>query len=308
MVDKKPEVSVEEISQKLAIKLLAGENNIKRKIKVSDLKRPGLELAGYWKHFVPERIHILGRTEISFLEGLDKEVLIERLEKFYNLNPRAVIVTRNIKPMDELIELANQYNIPLLQSELSTTRFISRLTAFLEDKLAPIIIEHGVLVDIYGLGILIRGKSGIGKSETAVELIKRGHRLVADDKINIRAIGERELIGTAPESIKHFLEMRGIGIINVKRLFGAGAVKDFTRIDMVVHLDKWKDDKSYERFGLDSYETEILGIKIPEITIPVRPGRNIALVLEVAAMNQRLNSMGYNAAEDLVKKINEKES
>lgn len=308
MVDKKPAVSVEKIRKELAINLLAGENNIKRKIKVSDLKRPGLELAGYWKHFVPERIHILGRTEISFLEGLEKEVLRERLEKFYNLNPRAVIVTRNIKPMDELIELANHYNIPLLQSELSTTRFISRLTAFLEDKLAPIIIEHGVLVDIYGLGILIRGKSGIGKSETAVELIKRGHRLVADDKINIRAIGERELIGTAPESIKHFLEMRGIGIINVKRLFGAGAVKDFTRIDMAVHLDKWKDDKSYERLGLDSYETEILGIKIPEITVPVRPGRNIALVLEVAAMNQRLNSMGYNAAEDLVGKINEQES
>lgn len=308
MVDKKPAVSIEEIRQELAIKLLAGENNIKRKIKVSDLKRPGLELAGYWKHFVPERIHILGRTEISFLEGLEKEVLIERLEKFYTLNPRAVIVTRNIKPMDELIELANQYNIPLLQSELSTTRFISRLTAFLEDKLAPIIIEHGVLVDIYGLGILIRGKSGIGKSETAVELIKRGHRLIADDKIKIRAIGERELIGTAPESIKHFLEMRGIGIINVKRLFGAGAVKDFTRIDLVVYLDKWKDNKSYERLGIDSCETEILGIKIPKITIPVRPGRNIALVLEVAAMNQRLNSMGYNAAEDLVGKISEKES
>ncbi|MFW5873473.1 MAG: HPr(Ser) kinase/phosphatase [Bacillota bacterium] len=308
MVDKEPAVTVEKVRQKLDIKLLAGENNIKREIKVSDLKRPGLELAGYWKHFVPERIHVLGRTEISFLEGLGKRVLLERLKKFYSLNPRAVIITRNIDPMNELIELANHYNIPLLQSELSTTRFISRLTAFLEDELAPIIIEHGVLVDIYGLGILIRGKSGIGKSETAVELIKRGHRLVADDKINIRAIGERELIGSAPESTKHFLEMRGIGIINVKRLFGAGAVKDFTRIDMVVHLDKWKDDKSYERLGLDSYETEILGIKVPEITIPVRPGRNIALVLEVAAMNQRLNSMGYNAAEDLIGKINEKES
>jgi len=308
LVDKKPSVTVKEIQEELSISLLAGENNIDRKIEVSDLKRPGIELAGYWKHFVPERIHILGTTEISFLEGLAEDILKERLEKFYSLDPRAVIVTRNIKPMGQLIDLANKYNIPLLQSEISTTRFISRLTAFLEDKLAPIIIEHGVLVDIYGLGILIRGKSGIGKSETAVELIKRGHRLVADDKINIRAIGERELIGTAPESIKHFLEMRGIGIINVKRLFGAGAVKDFTRIDMVVHLDKWKDDKSYERLGLDSYETDILGISIPELTIPVRPGRNIALVLEVAAMNHRLNTMGYNAAEDLTEKIKKKES
>ncbi|MGM0420200.1 MAG: HPr(Ser) kinase/phosphatase [Bacillota bacterium] len=303
MSGKIPRVSLEEIIEVFDLDILAPVNIEDRFIKVSDLKRPGLELAGYWKHFVPERIHILGMTEMSFLQGLKNGLLEKRIRIFMEHDPRAVIITRGIKPMDILLEQARNFGVPVLQSKISTTRFISQLTRFMENRLAPVKSVHGVLVDVYGLGLYIKGKSGIGKSETAIELIKRGHRLVADDIIEIKAISERELVGSAPQATKHFLEMRGIGIINVKRLFGTGAVKESTNIDLLVHLDNWQEDKRYERLGLDQNYAELLGIEIPQITIPVKPGRNIALVMEVVAMNHRLNKMGYNAAEDLMDKI-----
>ncbi len=299
-----PALSLAEIARDLKLEFLAGSKYRENLITVSDLKRPGLELTGFWKHFVPERIHLLGRTEISYLEELSRETRERRLNKFYSFNPAAVIITRGIDPPASLIELAEQAGIPVLRSEVSTTKFISLLSGYLEDKLAPRKIIHGVLVDIYGMGVLLKGKSGIGKSETAIALVKRGHRMVADDVIEVKSPGGQKLIGSAPEATRYFLEMRGIGIINVKTLFGAGAVRDSISLDLVVRLETWQEDQKYERLGLQKETENIMNVRVPRLLMPVRPGRNLALVLEVAAMNHRLNSMDYNAAENLLERIN----
>lgn len=297
-------IAVSKIIHKLSLQILAGEPEGKS-IMVSDIKRPGIELAGFWKYFAPERIQILGRTEITFLKELDSETLQKRVERFFNYPLSCVIVTRDLEIPELLVTEAQKKLIPLLRTPISTTRFISLLTNLLEEALAPEKVIHGVLVDIYGIGVLITGRSGIGKSETAIQLVKRGHRLVADDVINVKKIGERELIGTAPEVSRHFLEIRGIGIINVRTLFGAGAIKDDSQINMVAKLEKWEENKVYDRLGIDNIYDEIMGIKVPEVIIPVKPGRNLAMVLEVAAMNMRMKSMGYNAARDLSSKVND---
>src|SRR5690554_615600 len=300
---KEERISVNRIIDELELELLAGEADSKY-ITVSDIKRPGIELAGFWKYFVPERVQVLGRTEITFLQELDFDILQERLQRFFSYELSCVVVTRDLDIPEVLLEEAQKTSTPLLKTHISTTRFASLLTNILEEALAPQKVIHGVLVDIYGIGVLIIGKSGIGKSETAIQLVKRGHRLVADDLINVKKIGERELRGSAPEVSRHFLEIRGIGIINVRTLFGAGAVQNSTVINMVAKLEKWEENKIYDRLGIDNSYDQIMGIEIPEVVIPVKPGRNLAMVLEVAAMNKRMRSMGYNAARDLSSKAN----
>lgn len=296
-------ILVLDIFNRFDLEINAGRSGIKREIEVSDIKRPGIELAGFWKHFAPERVNLLGRTELSFLRELDKNILKKRLDEYVSYNPVCIIIARGEKVPDYLIKKSNENGIPLLSTKISTTRFSSMLLNYLEKKLAPVKVIHGVLVDIYGIGVLIKGASGIGKSETAIELVKRGHRLVADDIIEIKKIGELRLTGTAPSNSRYFLEMRGIGIINVKTLFGAGSVKHSSPINLAVKLEKWNEEEEYERLGLDSRKIEIMDLDIDEIIIPVKPGRNLALVLEVAAMNYRMKAMGYNAAVDFTENI-----
>ncbi len=299
-----PSLPLTELQADLDLENLTAPEFSEQKVTVSDLKRPGLELAGFWKHFVAERIHILGRTEISYLRELSSATRKKRLEKFFSFQPLAVIITRGIDPPAILVELADEVAVPVMRTARPTTKFISVLSAYLEDKLASRKIIHGVLVDIYGMGVLIKGKSGIGKSETAIALVKRGHRMVADDVIEVKSPGGQQLIGSAPETTRYFLEMRGIGIINVKTLFGAGAVRNNIGIDLIVKLETWQEEQSYERLGLQKDTETIMKVEIPKILLPVRPGRNLALVLEVAAMNHRLNNMDYNAAENLLERIN----
>ena len=300
------EVMVLDIFNRFDLEIKAGRSGIKNKVTVSDIKRPGIELAGFWEHFYPERINLIGTTELSFLRGLDEDVFIERIDEYISYDPICIIVARGEEIPNYLLKRAEDKGIPILSTQISTTRFSSMLLNYLEEKLAPLTVIHGVLVDIYGIGVLIKGESGIGKSETAIELVKRGHRLVADDIIEIKKIGELRLSGSAPENARYFLEMRGIGIINVKTLFGAGAVKHDAPINLAVRLEKWVEGYDYERLGLDDQKTEIMEIEIDEIIIPVKPGRNLALVLEVAAMNYRLKTMGYNAAVDFTENIMKK--
>jgi HPr kinase/phosphorylase len=302
MIDE-DKVLVLDIFNRFDLEIKAGRSGIKREVKVSDIKRPGIELAGFWKHFAPERINLIGRTELSFLRGLDDQILKDRIDEYVNYNPVCIIVARGEQIPEYLIAQTNKKGIPVLSIKIYTTRFSSMLLNYLEEKLAPIKVIHGVLVDIYGIGVLIRGQSGIGKSETAIELVKRGHRLVADDIIEIKKVGELHLTGSAPNNSRYFLEMRGIGIINVKTLFGAGAVKHDSPINLTIKLEKWKEGEDYERLGIDSRKTEIMDLEIDEIVIPVKPGRNLALVLEVAAMNYRMKTMGYNAAVDFTENI-----
>ena len=297
-------IMVKDIKEKFDLEVLAGDIGSKF-ITVSDIKRPGVELAGFWKYFDPERVQLLGKTEVSFLMGLSTTVLHKNIKKFFSYDLPCVII-EEILNIPEIVAIeADKNGVPLLKTPVSTTRFLSLLTNYLEEALAPAETHHGVLVDIYGIGVLISGKSGIGKSETAVQLVKRGHRLVSDDIIIVKKIGERQLIGTAPEVSRYFLEIRGIGIINVSALYGAGAVKDEIEINMIAKLEYWKEDKAYERLGIDSMYGELMGIKLPQVVIPVKPGRNLAMVLEIAAMNYRMQEMGYNAAKDFSTKVND---
>ncbi len=302
MTKSNKKVGVKEIIDEFSLEIVAGEGGLQNYIGVSEIKRPGIELAGFWKYFAPERVQLLGKTEMSFLNELEPALRKKRLKKFLNFDLNCIIVSRNLELPNILISEAEKNNIPLLRTSAVTTRFISKLTTFLERVLSPEKKVHGVLVDIYGVGVLIMGESGIGKSETAVELIKRGHRLVADDVVNLKKIGEGELIGYSPEKSRYFLELRGIGIINIRTLFGAGAVKDSSPIHMVITLEPWNESKRYDRLGLEDNHIEFFNVKIPEKIIPVKPGRNLAMVLEVAAMSGRMKSMGYNAARDYLKK------
>ncbi len=305
---KNKEVTVKDIIEKFDLEVISGEKSVNKMIKVSEIKRPGIELAGFWEYFTPERVQILGRTEISFINRLDKNILEKRIKKLMHYDIKCVVITRNLEVPDIIKKEATINKIPLLRSKTVTTRFLSKLTNYLERALAPEKVEHGVLVDIYGVGVLIKGESGIGKSETALELVKRGHRLVADDIIYVKKIDEQELIGYAPEKLRYFLELRGIGIINVRSLFGAGAIKDNSPIQIIITMEHWEETKNYDRLGMKNNYTEFLDVKIPEIIIPVKPGRNLAMVLEVAAMNTRMKAMGYNAARDFIKRTAPKDN
>jgi HPr kinase/phosphorylase len=296
-------VRVEDIIKKFNLELVSGEEGVHRPITTSDISRPGLELSGYFKHYPAERIQLLGRTEISFTEQLDSVDRKIRLEKMCDDITPGIIVSRNLEVPKELIEASEEYSVPVMRTPMKTTRFVSRLTNYLEFKLAPTTAIHGVLVDIYGVGVLITGKSGVGKSEAALELVKRGHRLVADDCVEIRQEDGDTLIGNAPELIEHLLEIRGLGIIDVMTMFGAGAVRSHKRISMIVSLEIWDQNKQYDRLGLDEEKMKIIDTDVTKITIPVRPGRNIAVLIEVAAMNYRLKKMGVNAAQQFTEKL-----
>ena len=272
-------------------------------ISSSDINRPGLQMAGYFEFFDCDRIQLIGKSEISFLERFTPEKAKERLSELFEKRPPAVVICRNLEVDDIYKESAEKYGVPLLRSNVSTSEFEAALIAFLNLHLAPRITQHGVLVEVYGEGILLLGESGVGKSETAIELVKRGHRLIADDAVEIRRVSSKSLVGSAPDNIRHFIELRGIGIINASRIFGAGAVKLTEKIDLVIKMEPWDVNKAYDRMGLDVQTTEILGLNIPSLTIPVKPGRNLAIIIEVAAMNNRQKKLGYNAAEDLLKKL-----
>ncbi len=277
-----------------------GENSL---ISNNDTNRPGLQLAGFYDYFDNKRVQVMGKMEHAYLESLDSEMRKKRLADLLSYRFPALVITRNLDVFPELMELAPNYEIPVLRTEESTTVFISKLMAFLNLQLAPRITRHGVLIEIYGEGVMIMGESGVGKSETAVELIKRGHRLIADDAVEIRKASNITLVGSSPDNIRHFLELRGIGIVNARQLFGIGSVKMSEKIDMVVEMELWNPEKTYDRMGVDTHYMTILGVKVPLLNIPVKPGRNLAVILEVAAMNNRQKKMGYNAAKDLLRQL-----
>ncbi len=269
----------------------------------NDVNRPGLQLMGFYEYFNPERIQIIGKMEFAYLSTIDEKTRRERLQLLFAQRIPALIITRELPYFAEMLELAKENEVPLLRSKESTSNFIAGLIAFLNLTLAPRITRHGVLIEIYGEGVFITGESGVGKSETAIELVKRGHRLVADDAVEIRKVSNISLVGSSPDNIRHFLELRGIGIINARRLFGIGAVKMTEKIDLVVELEQWNSEKVYDRMGVDTEFVSLLGVKIPSLTIPVKPGRNLAVILEVAAMNNRQKKMGYNAARELLNRL-----
>ena len=266
----------------------------------SDVNRPGLPLGGYFDYFDSDRVQVLGKSEAGYLEDLDAEVRAARVDDVVSRRPPAVIISRNLDVIPELKDSCVKYNVPLLRTGDTTSSFMATLIAYLNVQLAPRITRHGVFVEVYGEGILLIGDSGVGKSETAIELIKRGHRLIADDAVEIRRVSSKTLVGSAPENIRHFIELRGIGIVNARRIFGMGAVKMTEKIDMVIQLEQWDSEKIYDRMGLDNEYAEILNITVPMLTIPVKPGRNLAIIIEVAAMNNRQKKMGYNAAQELM--------
>ncbi|NSL51836.1 HPr(Ser) kinase/phosphatase [Calidifontibacillus erzurumensis] len=296
-------VRTKDVIDKFNFELICGEEGINRPITTSDLSRPGIELAGFFDFYPAERLQILGKTELSFFAQLPPEVRKERMEMLCTDMTPGIIISRGQDVPIELIEAATQNDVPVIRSQYKTTRLSSRLTNYLESLLAPTTAIHGVLVDVYGVGVLITGKSGVGKSETALELVKRGHRLIADDCVEIRQEDQDTLIGSAPELIKHLLEIRGLGIINVMTLFGAGAIRNYKKISLVINLELWDPTKVYDRLGLDEEKIKIIDAEIQKITIPVRPGRNLAVIIEVAAMNFRLKRMGVNAAEQFSNRL-----
>ena len=276
------------------------------RIEASDMNRPGLQLSGFWEHFAYERPQILGLVETSYLRSLEPTIRRERLERFVSYDLPCIIICRHLAGMDDLIDMARARSIPVYRSDSDTTQLIVELIYYLNGALAPSTRMHGVLVEIYGVGVLITGNSGVGKSEAALELVKRGHRLVADDAVDIRRVSAGRLVGQAPEMVRNFMEIRGIGIINVATLFGIGSVMQSKSIDMVVHLEHWQQDKEYDRLGLTDETRKILDVDVPWLLMPIRPGRNLAVVLEVAARNLRLKQQGYSAAKDLEQRFNER--
>ncbi len=271
-------------------------------ISSADINRPGLQLAGFFEYFDNKRIQIIGKAEYEYLVNKGEDNMAH-FKELLSMQPAAVIITRSLPVQEQVTDLAREYSVPLLRTDEPTSVFAASLISLLSVELAPRITRHGVLVEVYGEGLLLLGESGVGKSETAIELIKRGHRLIADDAVEIRKVSSKTLVGTSPENIRHFIELRGIGIINARRIFGMGAVKQTEKIDMVINMEPWDSEKVYDRMGMDNETVEILGITVPSLTIPVKPGRNLAVIIEVAAMNHRQRKMGYNAASELLKKL-----
>lgn len=298
-------VRTEDLLEKFQLELISGEDGLHRPIITSDISRPGIELAGFFTYYPAERLQLLGRTELFFFETLSDHMKRDRMRKICNDETPGVIVSRDLEVPKELIEAANEKAVPVMRANMTTTRLSSKLMNFLESRLAPTTAVHGVLVDINGIGVLITGTSGVGKSETALELVKRGHQLVADDSVEIRQEPDNTLVGSAPELIRHLLEIRGVGIINVMTLFGAGAIRPSKKISLVVHLEAWDPEKQYDRLGLDEDKMKIIDTELTKLTIPVRPGRNLSVIVEVAAMNFRLKRMGVNAAQQFSDRLSD---
>ena len=291
---------VEEFQLEIAF---ASTDYEKIRLTVEDVARPGLQLAGYFDHFEPMRLQVMGNVEMSYLHKLTQEEQVNAFDKLFSYKFPALLICRGIPVDNVCMEMAQKHNVTVLRSEEATSTVVSAIIAYLKSALAPSITRHGVLVEVYGEGLLLIGESGIGKSEAAVELLKRGHRLIADDAVEIRKVSSDSLVGSAPELIRNYVELRGIGIINVAKLFGMGAVKTENQIDMVVNIVHWKSEEVYDRLGLEDQHMEILDVELPMNTIPVRPGRNLAVILEVAAMNNRQRKMGYNPAKEFTEQI-----
>ncbi|HLR65686.1 HPr(Ser) kinase/phosphatase [Virgibacillus alimentarius] len=296
-------VRTKDLLDNFNLTLVAGFDGIHREITTSDISRPGIEMTGYFKYYPRERLQLIGKTEMAYFLDLSADQRKERADQLCTDITPGIVISRWMDIPNELLDAANMSGTPILKSPRKTTRVISRLTTYLDIKFAPFTAIHGVLVDINGVGVLITGQSGVGKSETALELVKRGHRLVADDSVEIRQEDYDKLIGNSPPLIKHLLEIRGLGIINVMTLFGAGAIRNYKKISMIVDLEVWDQTKQYDRLGLDEETMKIMDVHIPKVTIPVRPGRNLAVIIEVAAMNFRLKRMGVNAAEEFSERL-----
>lgn len=298
------QISLARVEKELGLKTLYSPAELDTLfVKSREVNRPGLELNGYLEYFEASRIIVFGNQEVSFLNSLPDEKKREALGYILPAHPPAVIFARSLQPSDLFMEMARQHQVPVFLTDDTTSSVVSALVSLLNVELAPRVTRHGVLVEVYGEGIFIVGDSGVGKSETSIELVKRGHRLIADDAVEIRRVSAKTLVGSSPANIRHFSEIRGIGIINVANLFGMGAVKPTERIDFIVNLEEWDDTKSYDRMGLNRECTEILGLKIPVLTIPVRQGRNLAVIIEVAAMNNRQKASGNDAALELMKNL-----
>lgn len=302
-MESKYSVTMQEIAEKFQLKTLYEPKDRELIVTRSEVNRPGLALTGFFGHFEPNRIQLIGKNEFDYISKLTEEQLTECFDKFFGKKPIAVIYTTSLEVYPTVIALAKKHGVPIYLTSRQTSDFMSALVLELNVYLAPRITRHGVLVEVYGEGILILGDSGVGKSETAIELVKRGHRLIADDAVEIKRVSDKTLVGSAPEIIRHYVELRGIGIVDVRRIFGMGAVKDTEKIDMIIKLEPWEHGKMYDRLGMESEYTEIMGIKIPTTTIPVKPGRNLAIILEIAAMNNRQKKMGYNTAVEFNKKL-----
>lgn len=297
-------VAVSDLIEKLKLENLTSDIDVeKSKITQPDINRPALQLAGYLEHFESARVQIIGFVEYTYMMGLDQEVRRDRYEHIIMEDTPCFVFCRDLKPDDIFLELAHKRNVPVLMSHKSTSNLMAEIIRWLNVKLAPCISVHGVLVDVYGEGVLITGESGIGKSEAALELVKRGHRLVSDDVVEIRKVSDDTLIGTAPDITRHLIELRGIGIVDVKMLFGVSSVRETQSIDLVIRLEEWDKDRDYDRIGLDEEYTEYLGNKVVCHSIPIRPGRNLAIICESAAVNFRQKKMGYNAAQELYSRL-----
>lgn len=291
-------VNIDKIIDRFKLEVLSKSDKEQVAVTV-DLNRVGLQLAGHFEYFSPERIQILGQSELSFYNGLPEKKKLDVVERLMEEELLCLVVTRGLEVPPELLSSAKKYKRNLFRTPIATTRFVSQMTDFLEDQLAPTKTVHGVLVDVYGVGVLLFGKSGIGKSETALELIKRGHRLVTDDAVECKKMPEGGVSGKAPELIRNFLEIRGIGILDISKLYGIGSVRNSKRIDLIVNFKEWQDGESYDRLGLEQKYTKILDVDIATLDIPVKPGRNLAIILEAAARNHKQKLEGYNAAEEL---------
>lgn len=299
-------VKLSELVEKMELKNLTPIVELKGKeVSIPEVNRPALQLSGFFDHFDSDRVQIIGYVEYTYLQTLDYERKIKIYDELVTYKVPCIVYSRNLEPDKELIEKAAKQDIPIFQTEKQTSGFMAELIRWMNVKLAPCISIHGVLVDVYGVGVLIMGESGIGKSEAALELIKRGHRLVTDDVVEIRKVSDETLVGSAPDITRHFIELRGIGIVDVKSMFGVQSVRETQNIDLVITLEDWSREKEYDRLGLEESYTEFLGNKVVCHNIPIRPGRNLAIIVESAAVNHRQKQMGYNAAQELYKRVQE---
>ncbi|MBR2923883.1 MAG: HPr kinase/phosphorylase [Clostridia bacterium] len=298
-------ISIKDLCKQLDLELLVPSTKTELDVNVNDVNRPGMQLVGFYEYFAYERPQVIGKVEMTYLDSLEPEVRRQSLEKYMSYPIPCIIIGWSMNPPAELIEIAQKQDIPVLRSNLKTTRLVVKLIHYLSQVLAPHVTRHGVLVDVYGVGVLLTGDSGVGKSEAALELVKRGHQLCADDVVDICRVSDDRLVGESPERVRHFMEIRGIGIIDIRAMYGIGAVSVSTSIDLVIHMEKWDSNKEYDRLGLTDESTTILDVKVPYQVMPVKPGRNVAIIIEVAARNLSLKRMGYNAAHELDRRLTE---
>ncbi len=298
-------VDLSDFTKSLNLRILSPSNRKELNIQSAELNRPGLELVGYYDHFAFERPQVLGNVEMGYLMDLSPKNRESKLEKFFSYDIPCVILCRGHVPPDEMLRIAEKKDLPILGSDMSTTGFIVSAIMHLNRVMAPHTMMHAVLVDVYGIGVLITGESGVGKSEAALELVKRGHQLVADDVVDICRVNENRLVGEAPETVRHFMEIRGIGIIDIRQMYGIGAVLMSKSIDLEIHLEQWNEAKEYDRLGLEEKFISILDVNVPSLVLPVKPGRNLAIIIEVAARNLSLRRLGYSAARELDRRLSD---